>query len=520
MEEKETTTDELAAMNAIENATGVDVRREDQKPDEKAAKVVRANFNSPVIIAKYICRDNPNLVKTGSGDLLYKYNGKYYDFLTEKDLDRMVLDFCMKYNVSKAFKSISLILRALKVYPEIKVVEKMNLFENLICLDNCILDIYTKEVFPHDPKYFFDYSLAVKYDVKANKCPVFVKFLNDIFSGDQETVSNIIRLGGYLLDTSCNAKKCFFFDGLGANGKSTLIDTFTMFFPKRERHPVVTSLSLEALSKNGFDSSDLIYSRFNLCSETKKGYYDAEFLKLMVTGDLITVRPIYSEPITFRYQGKVVLLGNGKPNFKDTSDGIYRRILFIDFNNKYKPAHEIAKIKDAEKRHIYPMDPFLFSKIQGEASAILNLFIEGLINLRKNDYLFIESAKSEIAMSDFKRDNDTVREFLEENYEIDFETQTPLSEVFYEFRSWYMENVQDTKSMKFRSAEMGKRIKEVFDLDSLGRVKFLNRDTHKYELLTAYNVKRKYKQQFETDGDDAVEVIEDDVQLALALGAK
>jgi hypothetical protein len=67
---------------------------------------------------------------------------------------------------------------------------------------------------------------------------------------------------------------------------------------------------------------------------------------------------------------------------------------------------------------------------------------------------------------------------------------------------------------------MGKRIKEVFGIDSLGRVKFLNKDTKKYELLTAYNLRRKYKPQFDSDSDDAIKVVEDDDQLSLALGLK
>lgn len=506
IENKDQKTELLAAMNAIQNSTGVNFRDSSDMPDDKDLRIVQANSNDPVIVAKYICKDNPDLVKIetkGAGGILYKYNGRYYDFLNDIDLDAMLMEFCIKYNITKSFKNASIIMRALNVYPGIKKIKKINPFDDLISLNNGVLNIKTKEFTPHDPKYYFDYALAIDYDPEANQCPSFVKFLNDIFSGEQDTISNIIRLGGYLLDTSCKAEKCFFFDGNGGSGKSTLINTFTMFFPERETAPVVTSLDLEELSSNGFDKEDLIYSRFNQCAETRKAMYNSEFLKKMVSGDLIKVSRKYDKPFTFRYQGKVVLIGNGLPRFNDTSDGIYRRILIFTFRNRYKPAHLIAKMPYAKKQRIFPIDTELGDKIRNEASAILNLFIEGLLDLRANKYQFIESESSTKAMEEFRRDGDTVREFLEDNYVIDLDNKIPLNQIFMHFREWYMDNVQDSKAMKFRSAEMAKRIKEVFGIDNDGRAYFTTPDG-KREFLTVYNLAPKVLAEESMPEDDPI----------------
>jgi len=327
---------------------------------------------------------------------------------------------------------------------------------------------------------------------------------------------NIIRLGGYLLDSSTKAEKCFFFNGGGGNGKSILLDTFCMFFPKRNTRPIVSSLSLAQISSAGFDKEDLIYSRLNQCAESKRGYYDAEFLKQMVSGDQIMVSRKYSTPFNFRYQGKIIISGNGLPNFYDTSNGIMRRIIIFDFPNSYKPVHEIAKIKHADKLNIHPLDPTLRDKIRAEASGVLNLFVEGLIDLRRNDYQFIESASSAAALDEFKKDNDTIREFLEDNYELSFDT-TPIAlpEIFNDLRSWYMLNVQDNRAMKFRSAELAKRIKEVFNCGSTGRLLYRNPSTGANERCYTYPLAKIDKSETqEISADELPEKIKIDFEQA------
>ena len=498
-------------IEMVSNEIGIDLAPNDGRLNDKIRVLIRNKQNDPLLLAKFIVMDNPGIIRVIGNEnavdvsegILYRFNGRYYDFLKDRDLDGIILKFCIKYGVTKAFKVATGIIRALNVFEAIPFIKEINPHKDLISLNNGVLNIYTKEFTPHRPDHFFDYALAIDYDPEAKDCPNFKKFLRSTFNNDTDTIMNIIRLGGYLLDSSTKAEKCFFFNGGGGNGKSILLDTFTMFFPKRNVRPVVSSLSLSQISSTGFDKEDLIYSRLNQCAENKRGYYDAEFLKQMVSGDQIMVSRKYSTPFNFRYQGKVIISGNGLPNFYDTSNGIMRRIIIFDFPNSYKPAHEIAKIKYADKLNIFPLDPGLRDKIQAEASGVLNLFVEGLLDLRKNDYQFIESAASAAAKDEFKRDNDTIREFLEDNYELSFDTTPiPLPEIFNELRNWYMMNVQDNRAMKFRSAELAKRIKEVFNSGSTGRSLYRNPATGVNERCYVYpliKIDKSEPQEISTD---------------------
>jgi putative DNA primase/helicase len=313
-----------------------------------------------------------------------------------------------------------------------------------------------------------------------------MNYLNNTFNNDQDTITNIIRLGGYLMDTSCAAERMFLFDGKGSNGKSVLINTFRLFFAPDQISP----LSLDSLASNGFNKELLVKSRVNFCAEQKKSYLDSEEIKKIITGDLIEVNRKFKITLTFSPKTKIIVACNGLPKFNDTTHAIYRRMLLIRFHNKYLTPTEYAAIKHPELCGAFPKDKELFDKLKLETSAILNLFISGLLDLRANKYEFNDSADSIAAMVDFKRDSDTVREFLEDNYEVAEDgVETSLRDIFDHYREWYRVNVQDAGAMKFRKNELGKRIKEIFDVENSGQKFIYNGSLQRSERETFYPIK-------------------------------
>jgi putative DNA primase/helicase len=427
-------------------------------------------------------QDNPDIIQSNGG--LYKYNGKCYDLLTDKNIDTMFQTFCIKYDTTKSWKFLGMVVRAFWAYPEIKEVELLNDYEGLLCFNNGVLNIYTKELSPHSPDFYFDSYIGVDYDPDATKCPVFVNYLNNTFNDDQETITNIVRLGGYLMDTSCAAERMFLFDGSGANGKSVLINTFQLFFSEDQISP----LSLDVLATNSFSKELLIKSRVNFCAEQKKSMLEAEEIKKIITGDKIEINRKFKISLSFTPKTKLIVACNGKPRFSDTTHAIYRRMLLIQFHNQYLTELEYKRIKNPDKMHVYPKDKDLFEKIKAEKTAILNLFIGGLLDLRSNNYEFIESADSVSSMDEFRRDNDSVREFLEDNYELSDIKETSLRQVFDHYRQWYRYNVQDSGIMKFRKNEMGKRIKDIMGVSSLGQKYIFNSLINATERETIYPI--------------------------------
>jgi len=457
----------------------------DLEDPERTESILKYS-KDPVMLALYLLQDNASIISCQGTP--YIYNGKCYDFIDDKALDGMYLSFCIRYGITMAFKMIGIVLRAFAVYPDITRVEKMNDYPNLLCLNNGILNIHTKEFIPHSSTYYFDSAVNVDYDPNATQAPNFVAFLNHTFNGEQDTIANIIRLGGYLLDPSNAAHKMFMFNGPGGSGKSTLLDVFSLFFvesmiPHKNQ---ITSLSLEKIASGTFDSACLLTSRLNLCAETKRGHLETDEIKKIVSGDIITIPRKYLDPVNFRPKLKIIVACNGLPTFKDTSEGIYRRLVVIEFTNQYKTDYDYSRVIQPEMKGIYRQDPTLKAKLFEERSAILNLFIGGLIDLKNNNYQFSLSASSQKALDVLRRESDSCREYLEDAYEIDQKAETTMSEIYQGFRIWYRQNVQDQGAIKLRTSEMAKRIKETFGVSATGRKQVFNNETQRYERLHTY----------------------------------
>lgn len=451
-------------------------------------QLIISSKKDPVALSIFLLEDNPGLIKCDNN--IYLYNGRCYDLITTDKIMEMFHRFVIAYGISTCWSKRRDVVDSVLSYEKVPSVPKMNDYADLICVNNGILNIATRELLPHSSKYYFDSIVNVDYDPGAKDCPSFMKFLSDVFNGDQETIDNVIMLGGYLLDTNRSANKMFIFKGSGGNGKSVLIDTFSMFFGDSQVKPQVTSISLSDLSSDKFKKYDLITSRFNQCAEEKKGFIDAEEIKKIISGELINVAGKYKDTITFRPKTVIVVACNEGFKFTDNSDGISRRLVIINFKNQYKDPAEISNLSYAKERHIYPWDLDLPEKIRSEKGAILNLFLDGLIKLKERKYQFILGVAYNEELSNFRRDSDTVREFLEENYQIDMSVATPIPVIYQEFRRWYRNNVQDSAFSKFRSNELGRRIKEVFGIDSAGVERFYNKDEEKYERVVTYHLSK------------------------------
>lgn len=451
---------------------------------EQKMQIVKDNWNDPILLATFLLEECQTIVRCNKA--LYLYNGKCFDLLSDADLEIMYRDFCVEFGVTKAWKLKGLVLSSFWSDSSIRTIDKMNDYTDLLCLNNGIINIDTREFIPHSDKYYFDSYIAIDYDKSQEDCPVFREYLNNTFSGDDSTITNIIRLGGYLLDTSCAAEKMFLFDGSGANGKSVLINTFQLFFSEDQISP----LSLDTLASTSFSKELLLKSRVNFCAEQKKAYLDSEEIKKIITGDKMEITRKFQISLTFTPKLKIISASNGLPKFNDTTHAIYRRILIIKFKNQYLNETEYAKVKHPETSRVFLKDKTLFDRIKKEKTAIFNLFLDGLVDLRGNNYEFIESGDALEAMLDFKRDSDTVREFLEDNYEVGEEGEyTSLRQIYDHYREWYRYNVQDGSSMKFRKNEMGKRVKDIFGVDSVGQKYIQNPESGSLIRETCYPIR-------------------------------
>ncbi len=424
-----------------------------------------------VLLASYILAANPPMVQ--SQGLLYRYNDKFYDVVDDMFIDRIIMEFFKAEKLTELWKTgrITEIKRAFYAdQTVVQEVEQMDSHPGMLCLDNGVFDVNKMVLVPHDPKYHFTSSIDVKYDPAQTATPVFSKFINSLFTDehdkvDNETVENIIRLGGYLLYPEIKIPKLFLFLGEGANGKSLLIDVYSMFFNKRN----ISYLTLENLSSVNFVRTPLLKSRLNISTEAKSNAVDAEEIKKIISGEGITINPKFKEPMEFKPNTKIIIASNTRPYFNDTTHGLDRRLFIIAFKNRFVEPHLYKLIKNPTVSRVFPAEEYnaLMKGIRAEKSAIFNLFLAALCELMNNGFSIKETLNSVEIKEDYKEGSDTAGYFLTEHYELDdtkFTFVTP-DQVLAHYRDWYKANVSE-RPLNYSSIALGKKICDLFRTQS------------------------------------------------------
>src|SRR5699024_9390593 len=183
--------------------------------------------------------------------------------------------------------------------------------------------LYENELVEVDPG-FTPYYIDIDYREDAYDEHV-DKFL-DWFTCNRKDLRVFIEdILGHILMTKGFPHRAFFFWGeSGSNGKSTLIKMLESF--------VGTSYSNVPLDKFDDDTmtSGLIGKILNIADDIDASYLDkSSNFKTIVSGDPVSLRPIYEQPIKLVSKATLVFTCNNIPVFKDKSGGIKRRMRVI-----------------------------------------------------------------------------------------------------------------------------------------------------------------------------------------------
>lgn len=277
------------------------------------------------------------------------------------------------------------------------------------------------ELVPHDRGQMLSKLIGVHYDPAA-RCPKFDTFLQEIQPNG--AIRRFLQRWFGLSMSGIEVQKLAFFHGGGANGKSVLVDTIARILGDYAATAKIESLTGES-KKSGSDSQPdlipLIGARFVRTSEPEEGKRLQETLvKALTGGEPMMIRDLFSGMITFQPQFKLTMSGNHLPDIRGGDDGIWRRVMLVQFP---------IQIPEERRRPKPEMDAMLWE----ERAGILNWLVEGLID-------FLERGLQEpdevlAATEDYRKDSDPVGTFLTDatvvsGYEGHFMTARELIEAF------------------------------------------------------------------------------------------
>jgi len=257
---------------------------------------------------------------------------------------------------------------------------------HLLCLENGILNLETRELMPHSPDIIFLSKVPIKYDPKA-RCPNVGRYLQE-----WTTAKNVIRLvqfAGFCLYRSYFIRKAVVLFGRGKNGKTTFIQFLTRWLGPEN----VSDTSVLKLDQSEFARAHLFGKLANLCDELPPSvWFSTEKFKQLTGGSRVEAEKKFKDPFEFTNYAKILFAANELPSVHDESKAFWDRIMIADFPNVFEGGRQRNQ-----------------SKILGEMlteeerSGFLNAALVGLEMLLKFNEFFAQDEIEKVREDYFER---------------------------------------------------------------------------------------------------------------------
>jgi len=240
-------------------------------------------------------------------------------------------------------------------------------FTELVLLKNGRLNVITREFKPgFTPDEVYLNPLPIVYDKDAI-CPEIDSFIEMVVAPEDRAL--LYELPAYGLMPGYRYHKVPLLYSSGRAGRSTYMTMLTHLFGKEN----VAHVSLHSLCNERFSAATLYGARLNMAGEISiRDITDTARFKSAVGEDVIYAENKGKDPFSFKNEAKFLFAANVLPQFKDESDGLWARIIPVEFIHNFE--REGMMIEDYANR--------LTS--ESELSGLLNRALDALQNLVSN----------------------------------------------------------------------------------------------------------------------------------------
>lgn len=307
---------------------------------------------------------------------------------------------------------------------------------------NGTLSLKSGQLVPAKRDYFITKFSPVEFTDNAD-CPMWRRFLDDIFGGDKELIRYIQKAVGYSMTGDTSEQCVFFLYGTGRNGKSTFLDVLREIFGDYVSNIQPETIMVKNSMGNGINSdiARLKGARMVTTVEPNEGVRLNEGLIKQLTGDdAVTARKLYGNEFEFKPEFKLWMATNHKPVIRGTDDGIWRRIHMIPFTVQI-PVDKV--------------DRQLKSKLEREYPAILRWAVEGCLLWQREG---LKQPRAVLDMTrEYRREMDVISGFLDDRCEVGEGFSAKSSELYAAYSAWCEANTEFKMSNTKFGVEMEKR---------------------------------------------------------------
>ena len=269
---------------------------------------------------------------------------------------------------------------------------------------NGTLELDTGNFREHNPGDYCSIQCDYPYNPDATY-DSWNRFIDDVTAGDPRAAELLQLIPAYCLFQDTPHEKIFVLSGSGGNGKTRYLEILRQLFS-----PNVSHLQPRAL----LDKFQLIQFResiVNIAGEIRSDLRDTEEkMKSIASGEPQSACYKGRDFVTFIPRTKLIFATNNQLSSDDTSDGLVRRLIMVDFKVSFVDNPDPSDPYQRQK-NIHILDSLTKELHSG---GIFNWVYEGYKLLRAVGY-FTETNDQQNLIQDFKRSSNPVLLFWEES---------------------------------------------------------------------------------------------------------
>lgn len=374
--------------------------------DEKVNKRKEAELCDA--FERYVCGvegdEGNDFFKVAEGDVLYIYNGKYY----EKQRDEMQLHAIVKRVMDRL--GIGIVYRrnshekiANECWQGLMTDERcvFRPDRRYIVFTNGVLDVTTGVLAPHDIKFETDVVLDIKYR-KGFHTAIWDKLIEETIPDGGMRGAFQQFCGAFLADrTRYKIEYICLMVGTGRNGKSVVCQAIADVFGR----DLISNYSPEQLfrgQQSMYNLADINGKLGNYADDVSNKDFSGGEFKQFTSGARFMARHIYGRPFVVTKVPLMMCCVNEIPPTTDDTNGYYRRLLPIVCPNQ---------VADAD------VDIELPNKLATEEvrSSIFNWILEGYRSLVEASGKIAISESIKTMKANIKEDSNSARRWMRES---------------------------------------------------------------------------------------------------------
>jgi putative DNA primase/helicase len=306
-----------------------------------------------------------------------------------------------------------------------------------VALQNGVLNLRTRELVPHSPRFWNSVVLPFAYEPGA-KCERWDRFLEELWPGDEEAGLAVEEMLGVCVSYETRWHKAWFIKGVRRSGKGTLAKVL---------EKIVGEENFAGMQVDNFSQLfglEAILAKKVTCFpdvRMKMLHWRAVagmVVKLLsITGeDKIDVAQKYQRSANSRLSTRLVMMSNESLDLKDETGVVATRFICLEMAVSWL---------DRE-------DFFLFEKLERELPGIFNKALAALDAARDRGRLTQPKSGARVA-EELLRGTDTLIRWMLENTVTDGGAQTAVEVLYLNYRGWMEE-------MEYRFFERRDRFSE------------------------------------------------------------